>query len=175
MRNTQLTTQQIEVVFTTTSITTSLQCLDMGHNDLSSVEPALLARAVTKITEVSLRYTRLSSQQVKAVLASLERDTQLKKLSLRGNRAATQVEPKLLIEAVTTIEEVDLAFTKPTIQQKSSILLALLANTGAWSLQVTGEKKNEKQLLYQSSPNAEVHVLLVDHSFNYKLPDIGVD
>ena len=50
MRNTQLPTQQIEAVFTSTSITTSLQCLDLGHNDLSSVDPALLARAVTKIT-----------------------------------------------------------------------------------------------------------------------------
>ena len=174
-KNAKLTTQQIDAVFTSTSITTSLQCLDLGHNDLSSVDPALLARAVTKITEVGLRYTRLSSHQVEAVLASLDRNTQLKKLSLRGNQAAPQAEPKLLIEAVTSLEEVDLAFTKPTRQQKFAILQHLLANTGAWSLQLTGEEENEKELLNQSDPNAEVHVLLVDYSFNYKLRAIKVD
>ena len=53
MRNTQLTTQQIDAVFTSTSITTSLQCLDLGHNDLSSVDPALLARAVTRASQAT--------------------------------------------------------------------------------------------------------------------------
>jgi hypothetical protein len=78
MNNCHPTPQQGDAVFTPTYTGTSLKCL----NDLSSLEPQLLAEAVTKIPEVSLNWARLSLPQIEAVLASLNKNTKMRKLSV---------------------------------------------------------------------------------------------
>ena len=168
MKKCHLTPQQVEVVFTSTYTASSLKCLDIGHNDLSSVEPKLLAEAVTKIQEVSLNWARLSIPQIEVVLASLNKNTKLKKLSLRGNRAAACIEPKLLVDAVAMLGELDLAFTRPTRQQACAVLRALRDSTQSMSVEEVC-KEEETHLIYQFV-SAGSPILLMDFSFRHQSP-----
>ena len=168
MKKCHLTPQQLEVVFTSTYTATSLKCLDMGYNNLSSVEPKLLAEAVNKIQEVRLNWARLSIPQIEVLLASLNKNTKLKKLSLRGNQAAACIEPKLLVDSVAMLGELDLAFTRPTRQQACAVLRALSDSTQSMSVKEVC-KDEEIHLMYQFV-SAGSPILFMDFSFRHQSP-----
>ena len=168
MKNSYLKPEQVNAVLISTSVVSSLQGLDIGHNNLSSVEPKLLARAVTKIKDVRLNWARLSLPQIEAILDSVNKGTQLKKLSLRGNVAAPRIQTKLLIDALDRLEEMDLALTRPTLQQACAVLMALKDCTDSWSLkEIFG--KEEKHLIYKFV-RAKSPILTMDFSFRQQLP-----
>ena len=58
----------------------------MGDNNLASVSPPLLARAVGRLQTVSLDDTNLSSEQVTSVLSHIAQcdDTNLRNLDMMG-------------------------------------------------------------------------------------------
>ena len=63
-----------------------LRSLELQHNDLSSVEPGLLARAVTRLEEVNFQNTEMTTEQLTATLTALSEGHRLRKLRLVGNR-----------------------------------------------------------------------------------------
>jgi hypothetical protein len=168
MKNCCLKPQQVTAVLTSTGVFTSLQGLDIGHNNLSSLKPKLLARAVTNIKDVRLSWARLSVQQIEASLGSGNKDTRLARLSLRGNLAAPCIRTKLLVEALDRLQEIDLAETRPTLQETCAVLNALKDCTDSWSLKETFGKE-EKHLIYKFV-RAKSPILTMDFSFRQQLP-----
>ena len=62
--NTKLTPQQVTVLCQVVKENSLLNSLNLEHDNLSGVEPELLASAVSKIENVELWYTSLTKQQI---------------------------------------------------------------------------------------------------------------
>ena len=77
LRKTKLTHRQLEVIFNRLGENrTKLECLNLEGNDLSSVQPAQLARAVRGLEEVWMAGTRMTmEQQLILAVHSLGEDT----------------------------------------------------------------------------------------------------
>ena len=70
--DTGLTQQQTKEIFTAIhSGHSQLKNLDIGHNNLSLVEPTLLARAVTSLENVNLSGAELTTQQLEAIFTAI--------------------------------------------------------------------------------------------------------
>ena len=85
--NTRLTSTQAEMILAEIASSSSpLRGLYLGDNNLASVSPALLARAVGRLQTVSLDDTNLSSEQVTSVLSHIAQcdDTNLRNLDMMG-------------------------------------------------------------------------------------------
>jgi len=96
--------------------------------DLSSVDPELLAQAVTQLEEVWLQRTSLTPQQVTAICTAMTGNSQLKTLDLRANNLSL-VDAGLLAQAVTQLEEVELGYTRLTPQQVTALCTATTGNS----------------------------------------------
>merc|ERR1719319_1166352 len=59
-----------------------LKKLDLQFNNLSTVDPVVLATAVMKLETVDLRYTKLNTKQVTSILKHVLEDTNIKNLWL---------------------------------------------------------------------------------------------
>ena len=108
MWNTELTTQQLEAVLTAVSTSSTLRKLNLGNNNLSLVEPGLLARAVNSLEEVDIRHTLLTKEQVEAILSQSLVKTSLKTLVM--GRISGGVEEDLVVRAQDVISELSLCF-----------------------------------------------------------------
>ena len=84
-----------------------LRSLELQHNDLSSVEPGLLARAVTRLEEVNFQNTEMTAEQVTATLTALSEDHRLRKLRLAGNRFLDEHLDDLVISTIQRLNGVD--------------------------------------------------------------------
>jgi len=92
--------------------------------DLSSVDPELLAQAVTQLEEVWLQRTSLTPQQVTAICTAMTGNSQLKTLDLSGNNLSS-VDADILAQAVAQLEEVGLDYTRLCQQKMEAIFAAL--------------------------------------------------
>jgi hypothetical protein len=135
MMCTDLTGQQVEAILTAiiTKDPLLLRKLNIRGANFSQVTPDLLARAVTKLKEVDMRYTHLTKQQVEAILtAVVTKDSlPLRKLDMTG-ADLSEVAPDLLARAVTRLEEVDMEGYEGcylTKEQVEAILTRSLAGT----------------------------------------------
>ena len=78
-----LSSSQTEAIFAAIQAPGSrLRTLELQHNDLSSVDPGLLARAVTRLEEVNLQNAKMTPGQVRATLTALCGGHCLKRLRL---------------------------------------------------------------------------------------------
>jgi len=96
--------------------------------DLSSVDPELLAQAVTQLEEVWLQRTSLTPQQVTAICTAMTGNSQLKTLHLSFNNLSS-VDAGILAQAVTQLEEVELCCTFLTLQQVTAICTSMTGNS----------------------------------------------
>merc|ERR1719509_190870 len=94
------------------------------NTNLSSVDPELLAQAVTQLEEVELVDTDLTPQQVTAICTAMSGNSMLKALDLSDNNLSL-VDATILAQAVTQLEEVWLWSTSLTLQQVEAICAAL--------------------------------------------------
>merc|ERR1712226_929854 len=78
---TELTPEQAVAVLTTVSEGSKLKDLDISANDLSSVEPKLLAKAITKLERPEAEMT---PQQESAYLAAVNEGGEFSSLSISG-------------------------------------------------------------------------------------------
>jgi len=67
---------------------TKLKKLSLRSKNLSSVDPAVLATAVTRLEDVDLETTCLTTEQITSILDHVEENTKLKKLWLGGNNTS---------------------------------------------------------------------------------------
>ena len=145
--DTELTQRQAEEIFTAISERDSqLENLDVQGNNLSSVEPNILARAVNSLKEVSFVNTKLTELQAEALLKSISTGhSQLKTLDIQYNTLSL-VEPALLVSAVTSVENVNLSGTKLTDQQLEAILY-ILTFVGTFRLKTLNLSSNTLSLV----------------------------
>jgi hypothetical protein len=78
----KLTNQQVIKVMARMSETTNLETLKVKNNDLSTVDPDTLARAVNNVKDVDLIDTKMTVQQVNCLLNQAARQTKLTSLVL---------------------------------------------------------------------------------------------
>ena len=108
MWSTELTRQQLEAVLTAAEASCTLRKLNLGNNNLSLVEPGLLARAVNSLEEVDIRHTLLTKEQVEAILSQSLVQTSLKRLVM--GRFTGGVEEDLVVRAQSVIKELSLCY-----------------------------------------------------------------
>jgi len=85
---TNITNDQSQSLFTAILQNSQLKKLNLSSNDLSSIDPTVLATAVARLEDLDLRFTNLSPEQLTCILAHVQEDTNIKKLFLRGNKTA---------------------------------------------------------------------------------------
>ena len=146
--HTDLTRQQAETVSANMcSGDIQLKSLKLAGTDLSSMEPDLLARAVSRLEQVDLRATGLTGQQAEAILTAVRAaDSQLRTLDLAGNDLSS-VEPGLLAEVINMLEEVVINFTQLSRQQAEAILARSLEKTLLARLEMEGVREGMEEEL----------------------------
>jgi len=87
---TDLTSEQVETIFAALDKPSQLRILQMSGNNLSSVDPEVLAQAVTQLVEVELNDTQLAPQQVEAILAALKTPGKLKELQIQDTHLSLE-------------------------------------------------------------------------------------
>ena len=102
-----------------------LRRLKMSFTDLSTVEPGLLAGAVSWLEEVDLSSSQLTLQQTQAVLRAAASSRQLKKLDLAMNDSLPAVKPELLASAVLNLEEFSIGYSPVSCPQIEAIFSAI--------------------------------------------------
>lgn len=120
VRHTMLTAQQIETILTGVSEGTNMANLDLSDNDLTSVDPGLMARAVTRLKTLNVRGTYLAPRVIEDILATVAEGSSLAHLDLSGNKM-TSIDAGLLGKAVTCLGTLDVRFTYLTHQQIEAI------------------------------------------------------
>ena len=72
LEDTELSQQQVVAIITAVTISNKITDLFIGDNDLSKVDPVLMAKAVTKLVRLDVENTKLTQQQNEAILHALE-------------------------------------------------------------------------------------------------------
>jgi len=83
--DTRLTPQQVEAIFAALDTFSHLKILRICVNNLSSVDPEVLARVVNKLETVNMWATHLTRQQMTRILTQSLLTTNLKYLNMEGN------------------------------------------------------------------------------------------
>ena len=128
-----LTPQQLTSLCQQMKNSGHMKSLHLERMDISSVEPKLLADAVSTLEEVNLTLTELTARQVNDIFLGLQTNTRMKSLNLTQNDLST-VDPNILGDTVSRISKVDLGQTRLTTQQATSVCSAQKENTALTSL-----------------------------------------
>ena len=75
----------MEAIFAALHTSSQLKILDIGYNNLSSVDPDVLARGVNKLETVHIDSTKLTEEQKTRILTQSLLTTNLKELYMWGN------------------------------------------------------------------------------------------
>ena len=137
-----LTAQQMNAIFAALLDDSSLlKRLTMYYVDLFIVDYQIMARVINKLEEVDLTGAAVTSKQAIAVFTLMIKNSNLKKLNLDITKVADRfiskkwrhqingVNPELLAEALTHLEEVKLP-TCLDLEQKNAIFATLDASQG---------------------------------------------
>jgi len=85
LQYTTMNLQQVEAIFAALNTSSHLKVLDITGNDLSSVDPDVLARVVSKLETADISNTFLTEQQMDRILTKSILHTNLKELDMRHN------------------------------------------------------------------------------------------
>ena len=103
-----LSSNQTEAIFSAIQAPGSrLRTLELQHNDLSSVEPGLLARAVTRLEEVNFQNARMTPGQATAILTALCEGHCLRRLRLVGSCLLDEHLKELVANTIQKLKGVD--------------------------------------------------------------------
>ena len=98
LSNTSLQDDQILAIFLAISRNSQLKKLNIGHNNLYSVDPQLMVSAVSKLEEALMFSTGLSSQKMKTVLTTSKLQTSLKRMLIARPGSCAWVDRDLLLQ-----------------------------------------------------------------------------
>jgi len=129
LRNTDLNKKQLNVLLLKISQEeTVLKRLDLAENNLSSIEPTLLASSLTRLSLAGLCFCQLSTIQLGVLLASISQDSSnLEHISLADNYL-TEMDPVLIGQSLVGLKTFNLCGTKLT-PHKISVALALIIHS----------------------------------------------
>jgi len=122
---TNLTNQQQLALFIKISQNSHLKILNLTKNNLSSLDPELFARVVSKLDEFNSFGTNITIDQLKALFTAMSQSTHMKKLSVFSNYLS-DVDPELTARVVTKLE--DVYFTNITNEQAEAIFTEISQN-----------------------------------------------
>ena len=139
--------------------TIRLKSLSIAWNDLSLVEPTLLAKAVSKVEdEVDLRNSCLTTEQTEAIFGAIANGCQPRKVCMRHNDMS-EADAEVLARGTHKVEEVDLRHTSLTLHQVITILGHSLLDTklrkidfGFVEVFCQGDARLLKKLIPQTKP-----------------------
>jgi len=116
-----------EAVFQAVTRLPRIKKMDLRGNNLSSLEPGLFTRALTRLEDVNLSYCNFTVDQKEALFTALCNNSQLKKLGV-GYSNLSSVEPRLFAKAITSLEDVDLGNTDITNVQAQELFIEICQN-----------------------------------------------
>ena len=177
-----LTTRQVNLLLGALLEDGGLRSLDLSCNNLSLVEPGLLATASRELEELRLSWSHLGVEQVTQIFLSLRRGSRLRSLDLSCNKLGL-VTPGLLVTAVSQLEEVSLECCYLTEEQTGLLAsvrvaglrsLHLVANGGGERsvgpvLLLSREGEEEQQLVFdvqEARPDLQQILTLVSYCAN---------
>ena len=105
-----------------------LKHLDFEKINLFSLDPQLLAKAVTKLQSVTMALNQLSRGHVEAIFASMNQVTQLTKLWIQRNNLSS-VDSEVFAKVINKMEDVNLVKTSLSSEQVTQILRQSLKQT----------------------------------------------
>jgi len=132
---TALTPDQAVTILTAVSEGYTLTKLYLGGNDLSLVEPVLLAHVVTKLESLDVRHTDLITKQVETVLGAICQGSRMRNLDISGN-VLSGVDPEIVARAVSRLESVSLEDTSLSKEHICQTLTLSLTSTALVSLRL---------------------------------------
>jgi len=118
---------------------------------LSSVDPELLAQAVSQLEELDLIDPQLTPQQLEAIFAALDASNKLKALRICDtNKNFSTVDPEVMARVLNKLEYVGLSHTGLTEQQMARILSQSLVTTNLKELLLKGNETCERELFHKA-------------------------
>ena len=123
--NTKLTQQQIVAILTVVSEGRKMTKLDINSNNMSGVDPELLAKTVTKTKIFNVGDTNLTQQQAEAILTAVSEAKTVMELDIAFNNLSG-VDEGLLAKAVTNLKTLNVSRSKLTQRQIVTILTSLI-------------------------------------------------
>ena len=103
-------------ILTAVSEGSKLPKLEISDSNLAGVDPVLLAKAVTKLDTLKVKYTKLTQQQDMTILTAVSEDSKLTKLDISWNNLSG-VDPGLLAKAVAKLVTLNIKLTNLTHQR----------------------------------------------------------
>ena len=130
LSGTDLTKKQLKALLLRISQEeTSLKRLNLAENNLSSMEPSLVASSLNRLTLAGLSFCHLSKVQLEVLLVSMSQDlTSLEHLTLSDNYLPS-VDPVLIGESLVNLKTANLCGTKLTLHQISVVLTLIVKST----------------------------------------------
>ena len=157
IRNTGLTQQQTKEIFNAIrSGHSQLKDLDIGRNNLSLVEPALLARAVTSLEIVNLSGAELTTQQLEAIFTTICAGASWLKTLCLASTKMYLVDSGLLAKAVNRLKVVYLSNLVLLKQQAEAILTESLVKTSLSVLDMNYHELDEDLVKHTKLTNKNV-------------------
>ena len=124
LEDTKLTNQQCSQIFKCAENESNLKVMKIGHNDLRAVEPGSMARAVGKMEECGLQYSKLTNQQAEDIFKHINEDCKLKNFNIRGVNLSS-VNGHVLSTGVANLYQVNLGYTNLTTLQLEAVFMAI--------------------------------------------------
>merc|ERR1712241_1296894 len=81
---TKLKTSQLTDLLSASVTSTTLEDIDLAQNNLSSVSSVVIARAITKLKIINLKFTDLTTSQLTDLLTASVTSTTLENINLIG-------------------------------------------------------------------------------------------
>ena len=119
--DTNLTQQQAEAILTAVSEENVVSKLYIGFNNLSGVDPGLLAKAFTNLKKLNVNGSQLTQQQIVTILTGCFKGSTIH-ISMND---LSRVDPGLLARAVNKLEVLDVTDTELSQQQVVAIITAV--------------------------------------------------
>ena len=122
--STDLTAHQAQAIFTIMSKGSQLKMLEISTEQLPSINPSCLAKAINQLEDVSLLNSEITSEQALAIFAEMSEKTQLKSLlNLRHN--LSMIHPRVFGKGLSKLEEVSIRNCQLTKEQVIALFLAI--------------------------------------------------
>ena len=119
--DTNLTQEQAEAILTAVSEENVVSKLYIGFNNLSGVDPGLMAKAFTNLKKLNVNRSELTHRQIVTILTAFCKGTTIH----ISRNDLSRVDPGLLARAVTKLEVMDVQDTELSQQQVVAIITAV--------------------------------------------------
>jgi Leucine-rich repeat (LRR) protein len=134
---TRLTGKQVEAILAGIDNDNRLKKLNMNDNDLSTVDPDLMARGFLKVHELKISGSSFTGQQMESILSGITgcKYLSLKKLNVDRTNLCP-VAADLLSKAINKLEDVDIQRTNLTGRQTQEIFAGIIKNSSLKKLRI---------------------------------------